>query len=243
MYALIGDVAAEVGGAAWVPFLLAFLIAAITALSYLELVTKYPQAAGAALYAQKAFNKPFITFLLAFVVMCAGITSASTASRFFAANFFIAFKFNWGTAGLAIIALGFMAVLAAVNLRGVGQSIKLNAVLSCIEATGLLLVIFVGLWAFVDGRNADYSRIVAFDTASDKSVFLAVTTATSLAFFAMTGFQDSVNMAEEIKNPVKTFPKVLLYGVTIAGVVYMLGGHLGGTGARGRSEGQRHAVG
>jgi len=62
VYALIGDVAAEVGGAAWVPFLLAFVIAAITALSYLELVTKYPQAAGAALYAQKAFNKPFVTF-------------------------------------------------------------------------------------------------------------------------------------------------------------------------------------
>lgn len=63
---IIGDVAAEVGGAAWVPFLLAFLIAAITAVSYLELVTKYPQAAGAALYAQKAFDKPFITFVVAF---------------------------------------------------------------------------------------------------------------------------------------------------------------------------------
>lgn len=70
VYALIGDVAAEVGGADWVPFLLAFSIAAITALSYLELVTKYPQAAGAALYAQKAFDKPFITFLVAFAVMC-----------------------------------------------------------------------------------------------------------------------------------------------------------------------------
>lgn len=222
VYALIGDVAAEVGGAAWVPFLLAFLIAAITALSYLELVTKYPQAAGAALYAQKAFDKPFITFLVAFVVMCAGITSASTASRFFAANFFIAFEFNWGTTGLVFIALVFMAVLAAVNLRGVGGSIKLNVVLSCIEAAGLLLVILVGLWALFDGRHADYSRIVAFDTASDKNVFLAVTTATSLAFFAMVGFEDSVNMAEETKNPVKTFPKVLLSGLTIAGVVYML---------------------
>ena len=52
--ALTGDVAAEVGGAAWVPFLVAFLIATVTAFSYLELVTKYPQAAGAALYAHKA---------------------------------------------------------------------------------------------------------------------------------------------------------------------------------------------
>src|SRR6185436_9897703 len=47
VYALTGDVAAEVGGAAWVPFLVAFLIATVTAFSYLELVTKYPQAAGA----------------------------------------------------------------------------------------------------------------------------------------------------------------------------------------------------
>lgn len=93
VYALIGDVASDVGGAAWVPFLAAFVIAAITALSYLELVTKYPQAAGAALYAQKAFNTPFVTFVVAFVVMCAGITSASTAARFFTANFFIAFQF------------------------------------------------------------------------------------------------------------------------------------------------------
>jgi len=222
VYALIGDVAAEVGGAAWVPFLLAFLIAAITALSYLELVTKYPQAAGAALYAQKAFGKPFITFVVAFVVMCAGITSAATASRFFAANFFIAFEFSWGTVGFLIVALLFIAVLAAVNLRGVGDSIKLNVVLFCIEAIGLLLVISVGLWAFVDGRHADYSRIVAFDTSVDKNIFLAVTSATSLAFFAMLGFEDSVNMAEETKNPVKTFPKVLLSGLTIAGVVYVL---------------------
>ena len=81
VYALTGDVAAEVGGAAWIPFLVAFLIATVTAFSYLELVTKYPQAAGAALYAHKAFGVQFVTFLVAFVVMCSGITSASTASR------------------------------------------------------------------------------------------------------------------------------------------------------------------
>ena len=88
VYALLGDVAAEVGGAAWLPFLIAFAIATVTAFSYLELVTKYPQAAGAALYAHKAFGIHFVTFLVAFVVMCSGITSASTASRAFAANFF-----------------------------------------------------------------------------------------------------------------------------------------------------------
>jgi APA family basic amino acid/polyamine antiporter len=221
VYALVGDVAAEIGGAAWFPFLLAFLIAAVTALSYLELVTKYPQAAGAALYAQKAFDSQFVTFVVAFVVMCAAITSASTAARFFAANFFIAFHFSWGTVGIGVVAMLFVALLAAVNLRGVGESIKLNIGLTCIEVTGLLLVIAVGLWAFVGSEHVDYSRVVAFHTAADKNVFLAVTTATSLAFFAMIGFEDSVNMAEETKNPVKTFPKVLLAALSIAGVLYV----------------------
>ncbi|WP_102141520.1 APC family permease [Mycobacterium hubeiense] len=222
VYALTGDVAGEVGGAAWVPFLVAFLIATITAFSYLELVTKYPQAAGAALYAHKAFGIQFVTFLVAFVVMCSGITSASTASRFFAANFATGFGLDWGKVGVVVIALLFMAMLATVNLRGVGESVKLNVILTIIEATGLMLVLFVGLWAFTRGIDADFSRVVAFDTASDKNAFMAVTAATSLAFFAMVGFEDSVNMAEETKDPVKTFPKVLLSGLTIAGIVYIL---------------------
>ena len=77
--------AGEVGGAAWAPFLVAFLRRhASRRMSYLELVTKYPQAAGAALYTHKAFGVHFVTFLVAFAVMCSGITSASTASNAFA---------------------------------------------------------------------------------------------------------------------------------------------------------------
>ena len=95
VYALTGQVAKEVGGVAWIPFLVAFAIATITAFSYLELVTKYPQAAGAALYAHKAFGVQFVTFLVAFVVMCSGITSASTASRFFAISFFDSIEINF----------------------------------------------------------------------------------------------------------------------------------------------------
>src|SRR4029450_13907735 len=66
VYALTGDVAAEVGGAAWLPVLVALAVALITACAYLELVTKYPQAAGAALYTHKAFGLHFFTFLVAF---------------------------------------------------------------------------------------------------------------------------------------------------------------------------------
>jgi amino acid transporter len=116
-----------------------------------------------------------------------------------------------------------MAMLAMVNLRGVGESVKLNVGLTIVEITGLLLVILVGLWAFTGGgADVDFSRVVAFDTATDKNVFMAVTAATSLAFFAMVGFEDSVNMAEETKDPVKVFPKALLTGLSIAGIVYVI---------------------
>src|SRR6478672_12676735 len=125
VYALTGDVAAEVGGAAWLPFLVAFLIAMVTAFSYLELVTKYPQAAGAALYTHKAFGIHFVTFLVAFIVMCSGITSASTSSNLLATNLLAGFGYDSPSSGATLAtALVFMLVLAAINLRGVGESVK-----------------------------------------------------------------------------------------------------------------------
>lgn len=116
-----------------------------------------------------------------------------------------------------------MALLAVVNLRGVGESVRLNVVLTIIEISGLMLVIFVGLWAFTGGgADVDFGRVIAFETETDKSIFLAVSAATSLAFFAMVGFEDSVNMAEETKDPVRIFPKALLTGLGIAGTVYII---------------------
>ncbi|UYM04884.1 APC family permease [Solicola gregarius] len=221
VYALTGQVAGEVGGAAWLPFLVAFAIAMVTAFSYLELVTKYPQAAGAALYTHKAFGLHFVTFLVCFTVMCSGITSASTAAKTVADNFAVGFDLDISDNVLMLIALLFMAIVAAVNFRGVAESVKANVVLTMIELSGLLLVIMVGFWAMAGG-DADFSRVVAFDTAEDKSVFLSVTAATSLAFFAMVGFEDSVNMAEETHDPARTFPKIMLTGLTITGIIYIL---------------------
>ena len=221
IYALTGQVANQVGGVVWLPFLVAFAVALVTAFSYLELVTKYPKAAGAALYAHKAFGIHFITFIVAFAVMCSGITSASTASRAFAANFSEAFGFDFETVGVTLIGLVFMAVVAIVNFRGVGESVKANVVLTCVELTGLLIIIVIGLWAIGLGQG-DVSRITEFNTGPDRTAFWAVIGATTLAFFAMVGFEDSVNMAEEIKNPSRIFPKILLAGLLITGVIYVL---------------------
>jgi amino acid transporter len=221
VYALTGQVAGEVGGAAWLPFLIAFAVATVTAFSYLELVTKYPQAAGAALYVHKAFGIHIVTFLVMFVVMSSGITSASAASVAFASNFAVAFGLEGGGGGALAVALVFMVLILVVNLRGVAEGVGLNVVFTLIELSGLLLVLLLGSFAIFAG-NADFSRVVMFEGAEDKSFFLAVTGATSLAFFAMVGFEDSVNMAEETKDPSKNFPRMLLTGLSLAAVIYVL---------------------
>ena len=138
IYAVTGNVAKEVGGVVWLPFLIAFIVATLTAFSYLELVTKYPQAADAALYTHRAFGLHFLTFLICFTVMCSGITSASTASRAFAANLaaFSGVVRGEGadvevSAGLILVlALIFIALVAATNLRGVAESVNANIVCS-----------------------------------------------------------------------------------------------------------------
>jgi amino acid transporter len=221
IYALTGQVAAQVGGVVWLPFLVAFLVALVTAFSYLELVTKYPQAAGAALYTHKAFGIHFVTFLVAFAVMSSGITSASTAARAFSANFASVTGLGVGGGiGITLIGLGFMTLVALVNLRGVGESVKANVVLTCVELTGLLIVIGVGVWA-LGGGDGDFSRVTEVDTG-ERSLVGGVIAATGLAFFAMVGFEDSVNMAEECKEPRRIFPKVLLAGLGATGLIYVL---------------------
>lgn len=227
VYAVTGQMAGIVGGVVWLPFLVAFVVATLTALSYLELVTKYPQAAGAALYAHKAFGVHFVTFLVAFAVICSGITSASTSANVLAQNLFGGLEVNgWideapGVGTTTVVAMSFMVLLALINLRGVGESVKFNVILTLVEVAALTIVIGVGFYAMTAG-DGDLSRITVFESPEGKGMFLAVTAATSVAFFAMVGFEDSVNMVEETENPEKIFPRTMITGLGIAVIIYML---------------------
>ncbi len=233
VYAVTGNIAGQVGGIAWLPFLLAFAIAGLTALSYLELVTKYPQAAGAALYAHRAFGIHFVTFLVAFAVVSSGITSASTSARLLSSNLLAGLDSTLGDAGLGwlpvptgdtaglVVALVFMVVLALINLRGVGESVKFNVVLTVVEMLALAIVIAIGLWVMGKG-DADLGRVTDFEGTGDAGAIAAVTIATAIAFFSMVGFEDSVNMVEETKDPARVFPRAMLLGLGIAVTIYML---------------------
>jgi len=217
IYALVGEVGGRVGGAIWAAFALALALALFTAFAYAELVTKYPQAAGAALYVNKAFRFPFLTFMVAFAVMASGLTSAATLARAFGGDYLSEFV----TLPTVLVGLVFLAVVAAINLRGIGESVRINVGLTVIELTGLLLVVVIGAAAILDGGGAvDAGR--ALDFGGDESVPLAIMGGAGLAFFALIGFEDSVNVAEEVQEPRRDYPRALFGGLLIAGLVYLL---------------------
>lgn len=226
IFAITGKVAGQVGGAAWLPFLIAFTIATLTAFSYLELVTKYPHAAGAALYIHKAFGIHFVTFLVAFTVACSGITSAATSATLVGRNLLIGIgQFvegvpNTPEAGMWA-AIAIIVILAIINFRGVGESVKFNLVLTIVSLAIMAVIIGIGLSVIASGHG-DISRLVVFETPNDRSIFAAVTMGTAIAFFAMVGFEDSVNLVEETKDPKKTFPRIMLIGLGICAAIYML---------------------
>ncbi|MFB4317937.1 APC family permease [Actinomadura sp. 21ATH] len=214
IYALVGQVAGEVGGAVWAPFLVAFVLAALTATAYAELVGKYPRAAGAALYTNKAFGIPFVTFIVAFAVMMSGITSASTAARAFGGDYLAEFV----SLPTLVGALIFLALVTLVNFAGISESIKVNVVLTLIEAFGLLVIMVIGVFALAGG-DGEPGRALEFDPAN--GAFLGVLGGAALAFYALIGFEDSVNLAEEAKNPARDFPVALFGGLAITVVIYI----------------------
>jgi amino acid transporter len=217
IYALVGEVGGRVGGAIWTAFLLALVLAVFTAFAYAELVTKYPRAAGAALYVNKAWRRPFVTFLVAFAVMCSGLTSAATLSTAFGGDYLSVFV----DLPTVLVALAFILLVTLVNFRGVAESARLNVALTTIELLGLTLVVVVGAAAIgAGGPSIDAGRTL--ELKEGETAIAAIMAGAGLAFFALIGFEDSVNMAEEVRDPQRNYPRALFGGLLIAGAVYLL---------------------
>ncbi|HSK49847.1 MAG TPA: APC family permease [Solirubrobacterales bacterium] len=215
IYALVGAVAGEVGGAIWLSFLVALLLAALTAGSYAELVTKYPKAGGAALYVKRASGSRLLAFLVAFMVMASGVTSASALARAFGGDYLAEFI----AVPVAVAALAFIAVVALVNYVGILFSVRLNVVLTLVELTGLALVVAIGVAALADGIG-DPGRALEFKPGAAPA--LAVLAGAALAFYALIGFEDSVNIAEETTHPERSYPRALFAGLAAAGAIYVV---------------------
>ncbi len=215
IYALVGEVGDKVGGAFWTGFAVAGIVAAFTAASYAELVSKYPQAGGAALFVHKAFKLPLLTFLIAFAVVCSGVASAATLATAFGGDYLSEFV-DLPTVLVGVVVIG---VLSLINFRGIKESVSFNMGCTLIELTGLVLVAAIGAAFLFDG-GGDVGR--AFEFKEGEAPLLLVISGASLAFYALIGFEDSVNVAEETRDAPATFPSTLFLGLGIAGAVYLL---------------------
>ncbi len=122
VYALAGTIAGRVGGAIWAPLLIALCFALLTAASYAELVTKYPRAGGAAVYAEKAFGKPLLSFLVGFSMVAAGVTSAAGLAVAFAGDYFQALL-DWPAQWVCV---AFLVIVGLLNARGIKESLSAN---------------------------------------------------------------------------------------------------------------------
>jgi amino acid transporter len=214
IYVLIGLVAAAVGGAFWIAFALGVTVAAITGAAYAELVTKYPQAAGASLYVNKAFGNRPLTFLVTVSFLAASMAASGSLAVGFASYF----DTLWSGPPALLVSLVFVALLVVVNFIGITESVWMNMLMTFVEVAGLLIGI-----VFILQGNADFGVLTQIDTSGDYgSPALAVLAGISFSFFAMTGFENTANVAEETIDPYKAFPRSLVGGMVVAGLVYVL---------------------
>lgn len=215
IYTLVGSMAKDVGGAIWVPLLIALVLALLTAGTYAELITKYPHAGGAARYAERAFRKPFVTFLIGFLMLASGITTSAALANAFAGDYLQRLV----TVPPVLVTLVFIGLLILINLRGVKESLMANVGATLIEMTGLLIIIIVAA-IVIGGGDGDVSRATTF--AEGIPPMQGAFAASITAFFSFLGFEAAANMAEEVKDPTKSYPKALFGAILTAGVVYLL---------------------
>ncbi|MFC9479031.1 APC family permease [Streptomyces griseus] len=217
VYVLVGQVAAESGGAVWAPLLVALCLALLTAASYAELVTKYPRAGGASHYATLAYG-PFLGFLAGFCMLAAGIVSVAALARGFGGDYLSEFI----TLPVVLVTIVFLIALALLNARGIRESTRANVVATVIEVSGLLLVIGLGAWIVLRG-DGDTGRLTDLGTSREGPVG-AVLSGAVLAYYSFVGFETSVNVAEETRDPRRSYPRALFGALLTAGAVYALVG-------------------
>ena len=207
IYVLVGAVAAEAGIWAPLAFILAGVIAAPTALSYAEFSTRLPEAAGEAIFVARGLNLPWLGTAVGLAIVAAGAISAAAVLRG-GVGYLEAVTGLPFTPSVVVIGL----LLMAVAIAGVLESLALAALFTVVEVAGLAMVIFAGFTAV---PAADWQ-------AGGELVWSGVMAGAVLAFFAFIGFEDIVNMAEEVREPERVLPRAILLSLVITSALYAL---------------------
>jgi APA family basic amino acid/polyamine antiporter len=213
IYVLVGEVAGAAGLQAPFAFLLAAFVAGASGLSYGELSARYPTSAGEAVFIYKAFNIQALSIGVGLLIMTAGLVSAAAMARGFVGYFN---EFFSVPASLVIAVV--LVILGIIAMRGIVESAKIAAVLTIIEIAGLIWVVIVAAPNLTNLADVSISEMVPLSGNAWKGVMGAA----FLAFFAFIGFEDMVNIAEEVKNPQRNMPRGILLAFAVATLLYLL---------------------
>ncbi len=216
IYAVVGKIAGLSGSLVWASFLVAMSVAALTALSYAELGSRIPLSGGVACFVHRAFRTDWLSVIVGWLMFCTCIVSMATLSKAFA-GYLTTFAPIF-PAWLVILAL--FCGLAFINFRGMQESSSLNIFCTTLEVSGLLIVIVVSV-LFINGGAAATAAVTA-PVISGQAMWIAIFQGAALAFYAFIGFEDIVNVAEEVNNPERNVPRAILLSLGIAGVIYIL---------------------
>jgi APA family basic amino acid/polyamine antiporter len=216
IYGLIGKAAGEMGNAIWLAFAVSMVAALLTGLSYASIGSRYPRAGGAAYVTQRAYGMPLLTYVVGLAVMCSGLTSIATQSRVVADN--LQRLVGLEAVPPLVLSLGFLLLLAAIVFRGIRECMWLNIVCTSIEVLGLGMIIAVGAsyWG-----SSNLLETPPGPDGSSSIGLLMVMNGAVLTFFSFIGFEDTLNVAEEVKNPQRNLPIGLMLAMAAATVIYI----------------------
>jgi basic amino acid/polyamine antiporter, APA family len=206
IYTIIGEAAGFGGNMLWLSFLIASLTALLTAFSYAELVSVFPKAGGEFVYVKNAMGIN-IALVVGVLVSFCGIGGGATIAVAFAGYFSQLLQLDETISTLAIIGLLFL-----INVIGIKQSSTFNIIFTIIETGGLLFVIYAA-WPQMGTRPY-------FEWPPEG--FNGLMVAAALSFFAFTGFEDAVKLAEETRQPEKNIPRALFTASGIVIVLYLV---------------------
>lgn len=212
IYGLVGRAAGQLGSAVWLGFAVAMVAALLTGLSYASLGARYPKAGGAAYVSHRAFHRPLLTWTVGLAVMASGLTSIATQSHIVAEN--LQRLAAMPAVPPLLLSLGFLLVVAGIVARGIRESMWMNLLCTTVETGGLLLVIAVGIpW---------WGQAGLWETPSPEGLSATLLLQGAiLTFFAFIGFEDTLNVAEECKDPHRTVPFGIIGAMLAATALYM----------------------
>lgn len=212
IYVLVGATAAEAGAFAPVAFVVAAIVVAFTAFSYAELSTRYPVSAGEAAYVDAGFSSALLATVVGLAVVLSGLVSAAAVSL--GAASYLHGLIGAPTVALTVVVVALMAVIA---LWGITQSVTVAAIITVVEVSGLLMVMLWG-FGFSEPSGLTVTDILPPLTGPH---WAGIGAASLLAFFAFVGFEDMANVAEEVKDPLHTMPRAILWTLVLATVLYI----------------------